>query len=108
MPGYLLHLGATVTCAHQTGQAQPAVTSPRVSVGGQGVVTQPTTYTVAGCTLPPPPGANGPCATAQWTTAATRVLVGGVPVLLADSQATCAPTGTPLLVSVTQVRVKGT
>jgi hypothetical protein len=28
-------------------------------------------------------------------------------VLLQDSQATCVPTGTPLTVAVTQVRVKG-
>ena len=37
-----------------------------------------------------------PCATAQWTTAATRVTAMGQPVLLQDSQATCVPTGTPL------------
>jgi hypothetical protein len=36
------------------------------------------------------------------------VRAGGVPVLLQDSQAICAPTGTGLNVVVTQVRVKGT
>jgi len=49
-----------------------------------------------------------PCATAQFVTAATRVRAGGVPVLLQDSQSTCVPTGTPLNIVVTQVRVKGT
>ena len=65
MPGFLLHVGATVLCAHG-GQAQPTAPNPRVKVGGQPIVTLPTVYTVAGCTLPPPPAANGPCVTAQW------------------------------------------
>jgi len=107
MPGYLLHEGATVFCAH-TGQAQPVVTNPRVSVSGQPIVTQDSTYTIAGCILPPPPSGNGPCATAQWVSAATRVQAGGMPVLLLDSQAICAPTATPLNIITTQVRVEGT
>jgi hypothetical protein len=106
MPGFLLHVGATVLCAH-AGQAQPVVSNPRVKVGGQPVVTQTSTYTIAGCTFPPPPTANGPCVTAQWVSAATRVRAGSVPVLLQDSQAICAPTATPLNIVVTQFRVKG-
>jgi hypothetical protein len=39
---------------------------------------------------------------------ATRVMAGSQPVLLQDSQAICTPTGTPLTIAVTQVRVKGT
>lgn len=104
MPGYLLHQGATVICAH-AGQAQPTVPNPRVKVMGQPVVTQPNPYVVAGCGLTGTP--NPPCATAQWLTAAVRVRVGGMPVLLQDSQSTCIPTGTPLSILVTQVRVKG-
>jgi hypothetical protein len=107
MPGFLLHMGATVLCAH-AGQAQPTAPNPRVKVGGQPVVTLPTVYTVAGCAMPPPPAGNGPCVTAQFMTAATRVMAGGQPVLLQDSMATCVPTGTPLTIAVTQVRVKGT
>jgi hypothetical protein len=107
MPGYLLHMGATVLCAHG-GQAQPTVPNPRVKVGGQQIVTLPTVYTVAGCTLPPPTAGNGPCVTAQFLMGATRVMAGGQPVLLQDSQAICTPTGTPLNIAVTQVRVKGT
>jgi hypothetical protein len=105
MPGFLLHVGATVTCLH-AGQAQPLAPNPRVRVGGQPVVTQTTPYAVAGCPFVPPAG-NGPCVTAQWVTGATRVHAGGVPVLLQDSQAVCAPTGTGLLILVTQVRVRG-
>lgn len=106
MPGYLLHVGATVLCSH-AGPAQPAASNPRVKVSGQPIVTQTNTYTVTGCTLPPPPNGNGPCVSAQWVTAATRVRAGGMPVLLQDSQAICAPTGTPLNILVTQIRVKG-
>lgn len=106
MPGFLLHQGATVLCLH-AGQAQPTTVFPRVKVGSQPVVTQPTIYTIAGCTLPPPPAANGPCVTAQFITAATRVRAGGIPVLLQDSQAICTPTGTGVNIVVTQVRVKG-
>ncbi len=106
MPGFLLHQGATVLCAH-AGQAQPTAANPRVKVSGQAIVTQPAPYTIAGCTLPTPPTANGPCVTAMWATAAVRVTANGQPVLLQDSQAICAPTGTPLNILVTQMRVKG-
>ncbi|WP_194825063.1 hypothetical protein [Nocardia sp. XZ_19_231] len=104
MPGFMVHVGATVLCAH-AGQAQPTAQNPRVMVSGQPTVTMSAPYVVGGCTLPPPPAANGPCVTAQWVTAATRVTSGGVPLLLLDSQAICAPTGTPLLVTTTQTRV---
>jgi len=106
MPGFLLHLGATVLCSH-AGQAVPVATNPRVTVGGQPIVTISNTYTVAGCAMPPPIAGNGPCVTAQFITSATRVTAGSQPVLLQDSQSICAPTGTPLMIVVTQVRVKG-
>ena len=106
MPGFLLHLGATVTCAHG-GQAQPTAVSPRVMVSGQPVVTLSAPYVIAGCPFPPPPAAIGPCVTAQFVMGATRVMSEGVPVLLLDSQAICVPTGTPLIIAVTQPRVTG-
>jgi hypothetical protein len=106
MPGFVLHSGATVLCLH-AGQAQPTAPSPRVRVSGQPAVTQSCPYTVAGCTLPPPPAANGPCLTATWVTAALRVTSGGVPLLLQDSTAVCAPSGTGLMVAAVQARVKG-
>jgi hypothetical protein len=106
MPGYLLHLNAQVLCSH-LGQATPGVTIPRVKVMGNAIVTLPTPWTVAGCTFPPPPNGNGPCATANWTTAATRVRSNSQFVLLTDSTATCVPTGTPVQVVMAQARVKG-
>jgi hypothetical protein len=105
MPGFLLHQGATVLCAH-AGQAQPTVPSPRVRVSGQPIATQPFPWVVAGCPFPPVSG--GPCVTGQWVVGATRVLSMGAPVLLQDSVAVCVPTGTPLQPLVTQVRVRGT
>jgi hypothetical protein len=104
MPGFILHLGATVICSHG-GQATPTAPFPRVLVSGQPVTTLPAPYVVAGCALPPPPAANGPCVTAQWVIGATRVLAGGQPVLVQSSQAICAPTGTPVQILVTQTRV---
>jgi hypothetical protein len=104
MPGFLVHQGATVLCMH-AGQAQPLAPFPRVLVSGQPVATLAAPYAVAGCGLTGTPAP--PCVTAQWVTAATRVLAGGVPVLLQDSQAVCVPTGTGLTVLVTQVRVQG-
>jgi len=106
MPGFLLHFGATVLCSH-AGQAQPTAVNTRVIVNGMPTVTLPAPYVVAGCTLPPPPAANGPCVTAQFVSSASRVTSNGLPLLLLDSQAICMPTGTPLLVVLTQTRVTG-
>jgi hypothetical protein len=105
MPGFLVQMGATVLCAHG-GQAQATVPIPRVLLGGQPATGQPTPWVVAGCPFTPPAG-NGPCVTANWVVGAIRVLSGGQPVLLQDSQALCIPTGTPLSVIVTQLRVRG-
>jgi hypothetical protein len=106
MPGFLLDVSATIFCAHTPGKAQPMVPNPRVKVGGNPIVTQSSPYTVTGCALT---GTGAPpCATAQWTTGATRVMSMGQPVLLQDSQSVCVPTGTPLTVMLTQVRVKAT
>ena len=105
MSGYLLHLNATIFCLHG-GQAQATAPSPRVKVGGQAIVTQSAPHTIAGC--PYVVGNTSmPCVTAQWVTAAMRVKADGMPVLLQDSQAVCAPNGTGVNIVMTQVRVKG-
>jgi hypothetical protein len=108
MPGFLLHQGATILCAH-AGQAQPTVVNPRVMVSAMPTVFLSSPYVVAGCALPPPPAANGPCITATFIVGSVRVTSMGQPLLLLDSQSICAPTGTPLLPAVaTQIRVIGT
>lgn len=106
MPGYLLHVNATVLCMH-AGQAQATVPNPRVKVSGQPTVQQPNPWTIAGCPFTTPAGNPLPCVTAQWVTAATRVRSGGMPLLLQDSQAVCVPNGTGVNIVVTQMRVKG-
>ena len=106
MPGFLLHQGATVLCAH-AGQAQPTVPNPRVAVSAMPSVTLSAPYVIAGCAMPPPPAGNGPCVTAQYVVGSTRVTSLGQPLLLFDSQALCAPTGTPLMTVVAQTRVFG-
>jgi hypothetical protein len=103
MPGFVLHVGASVLCSH-AGQAQPTTPNPRVMVSGQPTVTIAAPWLIVGCALPPPPGANGPCVSAQFVTAATRVTSNGQPLLLFDSQAICVPTSTPLLVVASQMR----
>jgi hypothetical protein len=105
MPGPILHLGATVLCAHG-GQAVPTVPVPRVLVSGQPVATIAAPYVIAGCPFVPP--APGPCVTAQWVVGAVRVLAMGQPVAIQSGVAVCAPTGTPLLPLVVQPRVIAT
>ena len=106
MPGFLVHFGATVQCAH-LGTAQPTATVPRVLVSAQPIATMTAPYAVAGCTFPTMSSGAPPCATANWVRAATRVFALGQPVVLFDSQALCVPTGTPLLIMATQTRVTG-
>jgi hypothetical protein len=106
MPGPLVHFGATVTCAH-LGRAEPVSVDPRVRVSGQPIVTVADPYAISGCTLPSITSGAPPCATALWTRGAARVFASGMPVILADSQATCTPTGTGLFPVAGQTRVMG-
>jgi hypothetical protein len=107
MPGFLVHVGAQVMCSH-AGQAQPSVPNARVTVGGQPTVALSSPYTVAGCTFPPPPAANGPCVTGQWLTGTTRVTSNGQPLVVSAGTSICTPTGTPMMAVVTQTRVTAT
>lgn len=105
MPGFLVHLGASVICSHGA-PAQPTSVVPRVLVGGQPIVTMPIPYAISGC---PQAGVPAPfCATGQWTLTATRVFAQAQPVVLFDSQSACVATGLPMRVVTTQVRVSGT
>jgi hypothetical protein len=106
MPGPILHMGATVLCAHG-GQAIPTVPSPRVMVSGMPIATIAAPYSIAGCAFVPPAG-NGPCVTAQWVVGAVQVMSEGQPVVIMTGMATCVPTGTPLLPVMAQTRVIAT
>jgi len=105
MPGFLLHQGAIVMCAH-AGQATSPSPFPRVMVMGMPVTVQPVPYVVAGCAQASVPAPF--CVTANWIVGALRVKAGGMPVLLQTSASVCVPTGTPLSVVTTQTRVMGT
>ena len=106
MPGFLLNSAATVKCAHG-GMATPTATFPKVLLKGQPVVLIAAPFQVVGCALPTPPAGNGPCVIGKFVTGSTKVLAGGSPLLLLDSVALCVPTGTPLVVGVTQTKVSG-
>src|SRR4051794_5829587 len=105
MPGYLVDQAATIACLHQGRCTAP--TTARMRLSGSPVLLRTSLLTVAGCALPPPPGANGPDVSGQWTGAALRVRCDGVPVILADSPAVCLASGLGVIVQRTQIRVKG-
>ena len=103
MPGRLVQQGATVLCSHG-GQATPTAPNPRVRMGGAAALSLSAPWTVAGCPLPPVSG--GPCATATWTAGTVRVRSSGQPLVVQTGTATCVPTGVPLQVTLTQLRVQ--
>lgn len=105
MPGFLLHVGATVMCSHG-GQATPTAPNTRVLVSGQPTAVMTTQYLIAGCPFNVS-GSPVPCVSGQWVKAATRVFSNGQPVVLMDSRSVCAPNGTPLQVVQAQTRVSG-
>ncbi len=95
MPGPILHLGATVLCAHG-GQALPTVPSPSVFVSGMPIATIAAPYAIAGCAFVPP-GGNGPCVTGQWVMGSQSVFSHGQPVAIMTGVSVCVPTGTPMV-----------
>jgi hypothetical protein len=108
MPGFIVHIGATILCTH-AGYVSEITSNFRVLVGGQPVVTQNDTFLVEGCpyTLPPP----HPCMTVTWLVPSLRIKVNGNPAILQDSIGICqsgdlTPQGPPNVV-MTQTRVKG-
>ncbi len=104
MPGPLVQFGAQVLCAHG-GQAMATAVNARVTLGGAPSLTVAAPMVIAGCGLPPPPAANGPCVSGQWQEGTTRVLSNGLPLVVQSSTSVCAPTGTPMLIVATQPRV---
>src|SRR5271165_5586558 len=95
MPGPILHVGATVLCAHG-GQAIPTVPSPRVMVSGMPIATITAPYAIAGCAFVPPAG-NGPCVTGMWVVGSLTVMAQGQPVAILSGVSMCVPTGTPMV-----------
>lgn len=106
MPGFLLSEDSIVTCTHM-GVATPMSVLPCVLVMGAPAVGMLAPWGIVGCTLPPPPVANGPCVTAMFSSASLCLNSFGVPLLLDSSVALCAPSGTLLLIGETQMQVAG-
>lgn len=122
MPGFLMHVGAVMTCFHQAGVATIPPPQPRVVMNGQPVATisNPATpiATVAGCPFQVPvPGGTKPqpCVTIKWAMPSTRFLVNGFPAALLPAlgvgpgicqSAEQIPQGAPI-VKVVQSRVIG-
>jgi hypothetical protein len=102
MPGFLLHQGAVVMCAHG-GQATPSVPNPRVMVSGMPTSTIAAPWIVAGCPGVPPP--VPPCVTGQWLLGTMRVTSTGQPLVVQSGTAITAPGGVPLLPVSMQTRV---
>lgn len=86
----------------------PSEPSPRVQVTGMAVATMSAPWTISGCSEPPPNAGNGPCVSAQWTSASLRVTSLGQALLISSGTGTCVPTGTPLEVVQSQTRVTAT
>ncbi len=113
MPGFLLHVGASIMCPHAA-HVSVITSNVRVKVSGQPVATFSDTYPVAGCPFQVPIGTGTkpqPCVKVQWVVPAARVRVGGQPVLLQTSTGICQsaeqiPQGPPNVVT-TQTRVRG-
>ena len=102
MPGFILHLGATVQCSHG-GSAQPSAPNPRVMVSNQPVITLSCPYVIAGCPLASVPSPF--CASGQWITGAMRVTAGGQPLAIVGGSSACPATGNPMMPVSFQTRV---
>lgn len=110
MPGYLLHVGATVQCPHG-GTVTAIPSSVRVKVGGRPVVATSDTFLVAGCPVPLTQSTQ-PCFKVEWMVGASRVRVGGKPALVQGAvglvqTAAGVATGPPNVIS-TQTRARAT
>ena len=110
MPGFILHVGATIICPHG-GQISATTSNTKVLVDGQPVVTQSDTFTVAGCSFIVPTNKPQPCVMVKWLAASNQVLINGQPALLQDSTGLCQSAeqiaqGPPNVI-VTQLKVKG-
>ncbi len=112
MPGFLVHVGASIICTHAA-PVNAISSNTRVLVNGMPVATLADTFLVAGCpfTLPTTPPKPQPCVRVQWLVPATRVLINGQPAILQLSSGLCLsaeqiPQGPPTVVA-TQTRVSG-
>ena len=87
MPTALLQLGCTIRCPHG-GVASVTARNNRVRLGGSFALLATDGFAITGC--PHTMGVSWhPCATIEWSNAATRVRVLNEPVLLESSLGHC-------------------
>ena len=103
--GELLDAASTVLCPHG-GFARAATANDRVLISGVPIAPPSDLYVIHGCQASTSAG-RLPCTLARFIDSASRVRIGGVPVLLRESRAVCEPSGAPATVAVTQSRVTG-
>jgi uncharacterized Zn-binding protein involved in type VI secretion len=114
MPGLIVTTTSSAICQHGA-QVSIMSSNTRVTITGAPVAVQNDQFTVSGCPFQVPVGPGTkpqPCVKIQWVAPATRVRVGGQPVILQSSAGLCLsaeqiPQGAPTVVMV-QPRVKGT
>ena len=107
MPGFLHRSRARPSCARTAARrCRPCRTRPsRWTAARRAVIvaTRGRSPAAPACRRRVPP-----CVTAQWVVGTTRVTSYGQPLVIQGGTAVCAPTGTPLLPVVTQMRVSAT
>lgn len=114
MPGFIVTTSSSAICQHGA-QVSIISSNTRVMVAGSPVAVMNDQFMVSGCPFQVPVGPGTkpqPCVKIQWIAPATRVRVGGQPVILQSSSGLCLsaeqiPQGSPTVVMV-QPRVKGT
>jgi hypothetical protein len=87
MPGPVLTIASVITCPHGP-PASVVSANARVTASGAPVATMADAYPVSGCPFQVPVGAGTkpqPCLQVRWAAPATRVLVNGMPPVLATS-----------------------
>jgi hypothetical protein len=112
MPGFFMHAGATVQCAHGV-PAQIIPTQARVLVNGMPVALMTDQIVVTGCPFTIPGPKPQPCVLVKWMMPSARVTINGQPAMLITApgagpglcqSAEQIPQGPPI-VSVVQTRV---
>lgn len=100
--------GTMVNCPHAIPATIPA-TGAQVLIDGTPAAVQGDKGLVAGCPFTLPNGKPQPCATAEFTKAATKVTTGGKPVLLMNMSDLCKSadmvTNGPVVWSTVQIKV---
>ncbi len=102
MANAALHLGTTIVCAHG-GVAFSHTSSHRVRINGQPAITVVDQLLISNCTQATVPPLE--CLSGQFLTGASRVLIGGVPVVLSTSRLICMENALPLIIVWAQARV---